>query len=160
MINHHQPECAETFFNSVTKKILHRSYFHNDFIFVRPAVSTEYIENEESPTKPTFRAYYPGDRYVDVVGDDLYDIRGKAEWEAAEALYRAHPGKPFALPEWALWGIDDPSFVTRMARFVATHPRLELIGYYSGRPGSVFDLASKPRSLSAYRQLITPVGRS
>jgi isocitrate dehydrogenase kinase/phosphatase len=59
LTNHHQPELAETFFNSVTTKILHRSYFHNDFIFVRPAVSTEYIENEEPAAKPTFRAYYP-----------------------------------------------------------------------------------------------------
>ena len=37
LVNHHQPELAETFFNSVTTKILHRSYFQNDFIFVRPA---------------------------------------------------------------------------------------------------------------------------
>jgi isocitrate dehydrogenase kinase/phosphatase len=59
LTNHHQPELAETFFNSVTTKILHRSYFHNDFIFVRPAVSTEYIENDEPAAKPTFRAYYP-----------------------------------------------------------------------------------------------------
>jgi isocitrate dehydrogenase kinase/phosphatase len=59
LIEHHQPELAETFFNSVTTKILHRSYFHNDFIFVRPAVSTEYIENDEPAALPTFRAYYP-----------------------------------------------------------------------------------------------------
>ena len=58
LVDHHQPELAETFFNSVTTKILHRSYFHNDFIFVRPAVSTEYIENE-NPGKPTYRVYYP-----------------------------------------------------------------------------------------------------
>lgn len=59
LVDHHQPELAETFFNSVTTKILHRSYFQNDFIFVRPAVSTEYIENSEAETRPTFRAYYP-----------------------------------------------------------------------------------------------------
>jgi len=59
LTNHHQPELAETFFNSVTTKILHRSYFHNDFIFLRPAVSTEYIENEEPASRPTYRAYYP-----------------------------------------------------------------------------------------------------
>src|SRR6476620_8017060 len=59
LIEHHQPECAETFFNSVTTKILHRSYFHNDFIFIRPAVSTEYIENDEPAALPTYRAYYP-----------------------------------------------------------------------------------------------------
>ncbi|HJV69849.1 bifunctional isocitrate dehydrogenase kinase/phosphatase [Ideonella sp.] len=59
LTNHHQPELAETFFNSVTTKILHRSYFHNDFIFVRPAVSTEYIENDEPAATPTYRCYYP-----------------------------------------------------------------------------------------------------
>ncbi len=59
LIDHYQPELAETFFNSVTTKILHRSYFHNDFIFVRPAVSTEYIENNEPAALPTYRAYYP-----------------------------------------------------------------------------------------------------
>jgi hypothetical protein len=40
---------------------------------------------------------------VDVVGDDLYDIGRRAEWPAAEALYKAHPRKPFAFPEWSLW---------------------------------------------------------
>src|SRR5512139_481126 len=59
LVNHHQPELAETFFNSVTTKILHRSYFRNEFIFVRPAVSTEYIENDEPAATPTYRAYYP-----------------------------------------------------------------------------------------------------
>ncbi|MFC4159742.1 bifunctional isocitrate dehydrogenase kinase/phosphatase [Chitinimonas lacunae] len=55
LINHKQPELAETFFNSVFCRILHRNYFHNDFIFVRPAVSTEYIESDP----PTYRSYYP-----------------------------------------------------------------------------------------------------
>ncbi|NDG39061.1 MAG: bifunctional isocitrate dehydrogenase kinase/phosphatase [Betaproteobacteria bacterium] len=59
LVNHHQPELAETFFNSVTTKILHHSYFRNDFLFVRPAVSTEYIENDEPASLPTYRAYYP-----------------------------------------------------------------------------------------------------
>ena len=59
LVDHHQPELAETFFNSVTTKILHHRYFRNDFIFVRPAVSTEYIENDEPASLPTYRAYYP-----------------------------------------------------------------------------------------------------
>ncbi len=59
LTDHHQPELAETFFNSVTSKLLHRSYFRNNFIFVRPAVSTEYIENDEPASRPTYRAYYP-----------------------------------------------------------------------------------------------------
>ena len=59
LIEHYQPELAETFFNSVTTKILHRSYFHNDFIFVRSAVSTDHLENTEPAALPTYRAYYP-----------------------------------------------------------------------------------------------------
>ena len=59
LVDHHQPELAETFFNSVTTKILHRAYFQNDFIFVRPAVSTEYIEDSDPKARPTYRSYYP-----------------------------------------------------------------------------------------------------
>jgi isocitrate dehydrogenase kinase/phosphatase len=59
LIHHHQPELAETFFNSVTTQILDRGYFQNDINFMRPAVSTEYIENDEPEAAPTYRAYYP-----------------------------------------------------------------------------------------------------
>ena len=55
LTNHKQPELAETFFNSVFCQMQHRTYFHNDFIFVRPAVSTEYIESDP----PSYRSYYP-----------------------------------------------------------------------------------------------------
>ena len=101
------------------------------------------------------RSYYPGDGYVDVVGDDLYDIGGRAAWASAETLYDAHPSKPFAFPEWGLWNVDDPGFVEAMAAFVRTHPRVELISYYAGSSGSIFDLASKPRSRAEYERVIT-----
>ena len=58
LLNHKQPELAETFFNSVTTKILHRNYFHNDFIFVRPSISTENIEGDDTQT---YRSYYAKD---------------------------------------------------------------------------------------------------
>ncbi|RZJ85015.1 MAG: bifunctional isocitrate dehydrogenase kinase/phosphatase [Massilia sp.] len=57
LAGHKQPELAETFFNSVSCIILHRSYYHNDYIFVRPVISTEYIETDEP--LPTYRVYYP-----------------------------------------------------------------------------------------------------
>ncbi len=69
LVDHFQPELAETFFNSVTTKILDRSYFQNEFIFVRPAVSTEYIENDEAGALPTYKAWYPSaNNLSDVVG--------------------------------------------------------------------------------------------
>src|SRR5436309_6219196 len=55
LIDHKQPECAETFFNSVSVKILHRIYFHNRCLFVRPALSTEHIDADP----PSYRSYYP-----------------------------------------------------------------------------------------------------
>ncbi|MEY4754343.1 MAG: hypothetical protein RJA44_2018, partial [Pseudomonadota bacterium] len=84
LTNHRQPELAETFFNSVTTKILHRDYFHNDFIFVRPAVSTEYIET--SAATPTLRAWYPTSRTtLRAALRDLvlhYELQG--EWQDLE----------------------------------------------------------------------------
>ena len=81
LIDHRQPELAETFFNSVTTKILHRSYFHNDFIFVRPAISTSYIDLDEAPGS-TYRVYYPvletwRDTWVQVIRD--FDLRVEFE---------------------------------------------------------------------------------
>ena len=82
LVNHHQPELAETFFNSVTTKILHRSYFQNEFIFVRPAVSTEYIENEEPTAQPTYRAYYPTrDTMAGVVQKLVQDFELRIEFD-------------------------------------------------------------------------------
>jgi hypothetical protein len=105
------------------------------------------------------QAYYPGDAYVDVVGDDLYDMPGHgATWSAAQKLYDAHPSKAFAFPEFGLWGFDDPQFIRRMATWVRQHRRVEFVSYFSGRPGSIWDLATKPASRSAYRALITPLG--
>jgi hypothetical protein len=103
-------------------------------------------------------AYYPGDAYVDVVADDIYNIGGRYAWAANEQLYAAHPSKPYAIAEWANWGLDDPDFVARIADFARTHPRLELLAYYNGRPGSPFDIAHQPRSLAAYRRLIDSLG--
>ena len=55
LIDHRQPECAETFFNTVSCKILNRTYYHNRFLFVRPAASTEYLDADN----PSYRCYYP-----------------------------------------------------------------------------------------------------
>ena len=56
--NHLQPELAETFYNSVFCALFHRDYFGNDYIFVRSAVSTEFIDAD----KPSYHVYYPAKR--------------------------------------------------------------------------------------------------
>jgi isocitrate dehydrogenase kinase/phosphatase len=74
LINHKQPELAETFFNSVCSKILDRTYFHNDYIFARPAVSTEYIDTYP----PTYSSYYPMQRGL---RDTLKQIVLDFDWQ-------------------------------------------------------------------------------
>src|SRR5215470_1336318 len=73
--DHKQPECAETFFNSVSVKALRRGYFHNRLIFIRPALSIEYIDADP----PSYRSYYPlqqGLRHalIDIVLDFHFDL--------------------------------------------------------------------------------------
>ena len=75
LAEHRQPECAETFFNTVSCKLLARDYFHNRAMFVRPAVATEYLDAD----LPAYRSYYPRERglraaVVDLVLDFLKEV--------------------------------------------------------------------------------------
>ena len=75
---HRQPECAETFYNSVACEVLHRRHYHNEFIFWRPAVATEHLEGET----PSYACYYP---LVDGLRQSLRKIASsfdlKNSWE-------------------------------------------------------------------------------
>lgn len=55
LVNHYQPELAETFFNSVSTRLLDKAYYRNQFIFVKPAAATEYIDSDTG----TFKSFYP-----------------------------------------------------------------------------------------------------
>jgi isocitrate dehydrogenase kinase/phosphatase len=57
LVDHPQPELAETFFNSVLMRVLRRTYYDNELIFVRAAISTEYLPSDP----PIYRSYYPHD---------------------------------------------------------------------------------------------------
>ncbi|MEJ2384782.1 MAG: bifunctional isocitrate dehydrogenase kinase/phosphatase [Xanthomonadales bacterium] len=55
LMDHWQAECAETFYNSVACRVLDREYYKSEYIFWRPAISTEYLEG----SRPVYRSYYP-----------------------------------------------------------------------------------------------------
>jgi len=76
--DHRQPELAETFFNSVTTKLLDREYFRNDMLFVRPQVSTDYLDSEP----PSYRVYYPVQRGLkQTLLDIAVDIGLACPWD-------------------------------------------------------------------------------
>ena len=101
LIDHKQPECAETFFNSVSVKTLRRGYFHNRFIFVRPTLSTEHIDADP----PSYRSYYPlqqGLRHalIDIVLDFRFERRFGdfgADLRHVLAAFRQRLPRPFRL---------------------------------------------------------------
>jgi isocitrate dehydrogenase kinase/phosphatase len=52
---HKQPECAETFYNSAACRVLDRTYYRNEYIFWKPAISTEHLQ----AGSPMVRFYFP-----------------------------------------------------------------------------------------------------
>lgn len=103
--------------------------------------------------------FFPGNAYVDMVGNDIYGVvRGSASHAANEALYRRHASKPYSLPEWGLQGIDDPGFIEKICAFLKNRPRTKLAAYFESKPSSRWDLGDKPRGRAAYKRCVTPIG--
>ena len=81
LLEHQQPECAETFFNSVATRVLARTYYTNQHIFWRPAVSTEHIES----LRPTYKVYYPAERGLRATLKAIFlDTQLLSPWEDLE----------------------------------------------------------------------------
>lgn len=83
-----------------------------------------------SPTVPQNRPrnFYPGDRWVDWVGTDLYS--DNQDWKALAGLYRRYSNKPFALPEFGVSNGDDPAYMRKLMTWVLRHRRCKMIVYY------------------------------
>jgi isocitrate dehydrogenase kinase/phosphatase len=81
LYEHKQPECAETFFNSVACRVLHRRYYRNEYLFWRPAVSTEHLIG----TPPAIRSYYRDERGVrGLLRDLIASFELRSPWQDLE----------------------------------------------------------------------------
>jgi hypothetical protein len=122
------------------------------------------IWNPLAGGRPVIRAnapqrFYPGDRYVDVIGNDMYArgaVFSAAKNEALYAFARAHR-KPYAFPEWGLEDLDHPGLVQYVCRFIRAKAGIELAAYYEARAGSKYDLGPKPVASRTYRACLTPL---
>jgi isocitrate dehydrogenase kinase/phosphatase len=123
LMDHMQPECAETFYNSVACRVLHRDYYKSDYIFWRPAISTEHLEG----SRPTYRSHYPGRdglrrSLLDILTD--YGIRARFAnlrrdvryLERAIAERRSSGWK--AQPNYQIQILDSPFFRNKAAYVV------------------------------------------
>jgi hypothetical protein len=97
-------------------------------------------------------AYWPGARYVDWVGTDFYskfpNFAGLERFYASVKRF----GKPFVFGEWALWGSDDPGFVTRLFSWSRSHSLVRMLVYNQGKQtNGPFRLGHYPRSARVLR---------
>jgi hypothetical protein len=98
-------------------------------------------------------AYWPGRRYVDWVGTDFYSRFPRFDW--LDDFYSRFKRKPFVFGEWAMWGGDDPAFVTRLFAWARTHNRVKLMMYnQGGDAGGPFRLNRFPLALAVLRRLL------
>jgi len=76
--------------------------------------------------------YWPGGRYVDWVGTDLF--ANSPNFRGLNRFYRDRRWrrKPFMLGEWALWGREDPGFVRRLFGWIGAHRRVKMQVYNQG----------------------------
>ncbi|MDA8300393.1 MAG: glycosyl hydrolase, partial [Actinomycetota bacterium] len=120
--------------------------------------------------------WYPGDRYVDIIGIDAYDsgiyqtgLTAEQRWQqlynepdglAAIAAFAEQHAKPLSIPEWGLatsavgGAGDDPTYVQGLGNFIATHD-VEFNSYfysYSATPDNMVYLPNAPQSLAAYQE--------
>ena len=96
--------------------------------------------------------YWPGSRWVDWVGTDFYSqypvwkdlnrFYGGAQWR----------GKPVAITEWAVSGVDEPRFVKQLVSWIVKRPRVRMLVYYDGfGPGNSTTSALYPRTTNTLR---------
>jgi len=118
----------------------------------------------------SYKNYYPGNAYVDIMGLDLYDVGCLSPYKsltfsqlASETAglnyfeaFAAKKGKPMSLPEWGLSAIpsgDDPGYINGIGATVARHD-FAFESYFDGTGPNVKALllsSSTPLSVAAFR---------
>lgn len=107
--------------------------------------------NPETPSNHP-RYWWPGRRYVDWVGTSWYSPYRNSGAMHAFYNYPLWRGKPFVFAEWAVWGADDPRFVSQFFSFLRSHRRVRMVVYYqSGSLLRDFTLSTHPRTSRALR---------
>ncbi len=108
-----------------------------------------------SPTVPHNRPrhYYPGSRWVDWAGTDIYS--DNQDWKALDGLYKRFSGKPFAITEWGVSTGDDSGYVRKLMTWVERHRRAKMLIYYQDfGSASSYRIQNWPASLGVLRNMI------
>jgi Ni/Co efflux regulator RcnB len=100
------------------------------------------------------RRYWPGAKYVDWVGADIYSkFASPGIRSALSRFYSQYSRFPFMIGEYSAWNNDHSgSFVRWLFRWARDHGRTRMLVYYrSVFPNSPFDIEHYPGARSALR---------
>ena len=97
-------------------------------------------------------AYWPGKRFVDWVGTDIYSTDAGAI-RKLESFYRRWGDYPFAIGEYSPWNRDySGRFTRRLFHWAERHNHVRMLAYYrSVRAGSRYDINHWPKALRVLR---------
>jgi hypothetical protein len=97
--------------------------------------------------------YWPGRKYVDWVGLDMYSIY--PNFDGFNRFYRQYRKKPFVVGEYGLWVEDNPGYVKRLFGWSRRHSRSRMLVYYEdvGDPNP-FQIWHHPQSESVLRRIL------
>ena len=126
----------------------------------RPKVAFMWVpQTRGSPDVPgnTPRSYWPGGRYVDWVGADVYAKYGNATlWRNLSRFYRQFRRWPFVIGEYAAWDNDHQgAFVRRLFRWARKRKRADALLYFrSVDPDNEFNLQHYPGARRSLRRIL------
>jgi hypothetical protein len=126
----------------------------------RPRVAL--IWNPQTISSPNVRGnavagYWPGRRYVDWTGADIYSKYATPGVRAAlTSFYRQHRGMPFMIGEYSPWDNDSRgAFVRWLFRWAKQHGRTKMLVYYrSVYAASPWDIVHFPKARGALRHIL------
>jgi hypothetical protein len=101
--------------------------------------------------------YWPGKRFVDWVGADIYSAYASpGVWSAFKRFYRKWRHKPFVVGEYSPWDNDYRGrFTRKLFKFALRHRRTRMLIYYrSVNPDTPFDVDNFPRARRVLRHML------
>ena len=133
---------------------------HVDWRLPRPKVA--FMWSPQTIGSPYVRGnqpghYWPGRRFVDWVGADIYSAYATpGVWAAFKRFYRKWRRKPFVVGEYSPWDNDYRGrFTRKLFKFALRHRRTRMLIYYrSVSPDTPFDIHNFPRAKRVLRRML------
>lgn len=129
---------------------------------VLPEPKVAFLWNPQTVGSPqvrgnTPRAYWPGGKYVDWIGADIYSTYAGFAFPHLTKFYRHWNRRPFFIGEYSPWDSDPTgAFVHKLFGWAKKHGRTRMLVYYrSVYARSPYDINHFPASRAVLRKILS-----